>query len=160
WQQPELLAKNNLLDAPGLGPGNRMGCETVNRLRPFERRHRAVAESAGLREGERAARRLGNQRQNHRLSQNVVRLRQGYGLVHIRVLHDAGLALEAGDILPAAADDRFQPVNEENAIVLVAIGEIAGMEPAVANGLVKRRLVVEITGETLPEPGHDLADLA
>ncbi|MHC2533441.1 hypothetical protein ACVJMY_003010 [Bradyrhizobium diazoefficiens] len=65
--------------------------------------------------------------------------------------------LERRDLLPAAIDDVLDAADDEEIAVGIEIAEIAGPEPAVAEGGLRRRLVIIIATAHVRAAQHDLA---
>src|SRR5687767_4735745 len=73
------------------------------------------------------------------------RYRYRRGLVHGGMTADDAIELRARDVLAAAPDDVFLSRDEEKVTVLVALHEIAGLEPAVVECLFRLLRIAEIT---------------
>ncbi|MET3365119.1 hypothetical protein ABIF60_006514 [Bradyrhizobium japonicum] len=89
-----------------------------------------------------------------------MRHREHASLQHGRMAEQDLFHLERRDLLPAAVDDVLDAADDEEIAVSVEIAEIAGPEPAVAEGGLCRRLVVVIAAAHVRSAQHDLATLA
>ena len=68
--------------------------------------------------------------------------------------------LQGRDLLSAAVDDVLDTADDEEIAVGVEIAEIAGPEPAVAEGGLRRRVVIIVAAAHIGSAQHDLAVLA
>lgn len=82
------------------------------------------------------------------------------GLQHRRMAQQDLFDLQGRDLLPAAVDDVLDAADDEEVAVGVEIAEVAGPEPAVAEGGPCRRLVIIIAAAHVRPAQHDLAMLA
>src|SRR5262249_48824774 len=75
------------------------------------------------------------------------------------MLGERGFHPQRGDVLPGAADDVLDPVDEVELAVLAAAHRVAGVEPAAAPGFLGGSRVLQVAGEeTAARIGTGLPD--
>ena len=79
------------------------------------------------------------------------------GLQDVGVGGQHFLHLDGGDVLPAADDDVLAPVGELDVTIRVDHREVAGVEPAAAEGVLGGLVVIEVTGHDGVGTHQDLA---
>ncbi|MGY3294065.1 hypothetical protein ACVWW5_006730 [Bradyrhizobium sp. LM3.4] len=82
------------------------------------------------------------------------------GLQHRRMTEQDLFDLQRRDLLPAAVDDVLDTADDEEIAVGVEVAEIAGPEPAVAEGRLCCRLVIIVAAAHIRSAKHDFAVLA
>ena len=96
----------------------------------------------------------------HLLAHALVGDADGRGLGDVGVLVEGGLDLGGVDVLTAADDDVLQPVDDVEEAFVIEPAEVAGEEPAVAEGSGRGLGVVEVAPHDSGPSQPDLADIA
>ena len=104
---------------------------------------------------------VGVREQHHRHAHHLTVALVGHGedrrLGDRRVLVDGGLHLCGVDVLTAAQDHVLGPIHQEQEAVLVQVADVAGVEPAVGEGLGVRLGPVQIAAEHVAATYPELA---
>src|SRR5208283_3356656 len=137
---PGALAQGELLDLAG----RRLGDLGENdRARALVMREALAAPGDEFLRSRRVAR-LHFDEGAGRLAPFLVRTRDHGGELDARMLEQGVLHIDRGDVLAARDDDVLRAVAELDVAVRMLDPEIAGVEPAAGEGLVGRRLVLEV----------------